>query len=80
VLYDSHVVGAMTDDDTGALKLMQPVASVYVKEMLIIVARTSDGSEGTIEFAPKINGGEEEVVSVGVTKMRVKVAWSVMDF
>jgi azurin len=80
VLYDSHVVGAMTDDDTGALKLMQPVASVYVKEMLIIHAQTSDGSKRTIGFTPKINGGEEEVITVGVTKMRVKVAWSVMDF
>jgi hypothetical protein len=80
VIYDSQVVGAITDDDTGAMKLMQPVISVYVKEMLIIVAQTSDGSKRTIGFAPKINGGEEEVVSVGVTKMRVKVAWSVMDF
>jgi hypothetical protein len=59
---------------------MQPVASVYVKEMLIIHAQTSDGSKRTIGFTPKINGGEEEVVTVGVTKMRVKVAWSVMDF
>ena len=49
--------------------------------MLIIVAQTSDGTfEGTIRFTPKINGGEEEVVTVGVTKMRVKVTWSIMDF
>ena len=60
---------------------MQPVISVYVKDMLVIVAQTSDGTlERTIRFTPKINGGEEEVVTVGVTKMRVKVTWSIMDF
>ena len=80
MLYDTQVVGAMTDGNTGAIKLMQPVISVYVKEMLIIVAQTSGGSKRTIEFTPKINGGEEEEITVGATKMRVKVAWSVMDY
>ena len=77
VLYDSQVVG----DGIGIIKLMQPVISVYVKDMLVIVAQTSDGTyERTIRFTPKINGREEEVITVGVTKMRVKVAWSIMDF
>ncbi|CAO2041243.1 unnamed protein product [Urochloa humidicola] len=81
VLYDSQVVDAITGGDTRAIKLMQPVVSVYVKDKLIIVAQTSDGtSERTITFTPKVNGREEDVVTVGATKMRVKVAWSVMDF
>ncbi|KAG2648180.1 uncharacterized protein LOC120654288 [Panicum virgatum] len=42
---------------------------------------TSDGTfEGTIRFTPKISSGEEEIITVGVTEMRVKVAWSIMDF
>ncbi|CAL4890315.1 unnamed protein product [Urochloa decumbens] len=81
VLYDSQVVGAITGGDTEVIKLMQPVISVCVKDKLIIVAQTSDGtSKWTITFTPKVNGREEDVVTVGATKMRVKVAWSVMDF
>ena len=52
-----------------------------MKDMLIIVAQTSDGTfERTIRFTSKISGGEEEIITVGVTEMRVKVAWSIMDF
>jgi hypothetical protein len=81
VLYDSQVVDGMTGDGTGGMKLMRSVLSVYVKDMLIIVAETSDGkSRRAIDFTPKINGREEKVIIIGVTKMRVKVAWSIMDF
>lgn len=83
VLYDSQVVGAVTGDGIGVrnMKLMQPAISVFMKDKLIIVARTSDGaSKQIIEFTPKINGREEEDMMVGAMKMRVKVAWSIMDF
>jgi hypothetical protein len=101
VLYDSQVAGGMTGDGTGAIKLLRSIVSVYVKDKLIIVAETSDGKfKQTIDFTPKINGreediitigvtkidftpkinGREEVMTIGVTKMRVKVAWSIMDF
>lgn len=81
VLYDSQVVGAMTGNGTGVIKLMRPVVSVYVKDKLIIVAQTSDGTlKRTIEFNPRINGGGEEDITVGDTKMCVKVVWSIMDF
>ncbi|CAN6226955.1 unnamed protein product [Urochloa humidicola] len=81
VLYDNQVVDAITGGDTGAIKLMQPVIFVCVKDKLIIVAQTSDGtSKRTIKFTPKINGREEDVATVGATKMRIKVAWSVVDF
>lgn len=81
VLYDSQVVGAMAGDGIGVMKLMQPAISVYMKDKLIMVAQTSDGtSKRTIEFTPKVNGREGEGLTVGNTKMRVKVAWSIMDF
>jgi len=54
--------------------------SVFVKDWLIIVAKTGDGkSVRMIGFSPKKKGREEAVFTVGVTKMRVKVAWSIMD-
>ncbi|XP_062180816.1 uncharacterized protein LOC133885166 isoform X1 [Phragmites australis] len=80
VLYDSEVAGAVTSDGNGVIQLMRPVVSVYVKDMLKIVAETGDGKSCTIEFTPRVNYGEEDVITVGVTKMRVKVTWSIMDF
>ena len=54
--------------------------SVFVKDWLIIVAKTGDGkSIHMIGFSPKKKCREEAVIIVGVTKMRVKVAWSIMD-
>ncbi|XP_062203495.1 uncharacterized protein LOC133905748 [Phragmites australis] len=80
VLYDSEVVGAMTGDRNEVIQLMRPVVSVYVKDMLTIVARTGDGkSECTIQFTPRVNSRDEDELTVGVTKLRFKVAWSIMD-
>jgi hypothetical protein len=81
VLYDSQVVGRMNGDGIGVIKLLQSIICVYVKDMLMIVVQTSGvKTKQTIEFTPKINGREEEDIIVGITKMRVKVAWSIMDF
>ncbi|XP_062234242.1 uncharacterized protein LOC133931387 [Phragmites australis] len=80
VLYDSEVVGGMSGDGNGVIQLMRPVICVYVKDMLIIVAQNGDGKSQTVEFTPRFTGGEEDVITVGgVTKMRVKVTWSIMD-
>ncbi|TVU18381.1 hypothetical protein EJB05_34472, partial [Eragrostis curvula] len=43
VLYDSEVAGAKTGDGHGVIQLMRSVVSVYVKDMLIIDAKTSAG-------------------------------------
>jgi hypothetical protein len=60
VLYDSQVVGGMTGDATGAIKLLRAIVSDYVKDKLIIAAETSDGkSKRTIDFTPKISNREE---------------------
>ena len=59
---------------------MLSIICIYVKDILRIVVQTTDvKSKRTIEFTPKINGREEDII-VGVTTMHVKVAWSIMDF
>ncbi|XP_066363547.1 uncharacterized protein [Miscanthus floridulus] len=76
VLYDSKVPG----DGHGVIQLKRPVVSVFVKDMLVIVAKTGDGeSVRRIGFPPRMKGREEAVITVGVTMMRVKVSWSIMD-
>ncbi|TVU18375.1 hypothetical protein EJB05_34466, partial [Eragrostis curvula] len=79
VLYDSEVAAAKTGDDHGVIQLMRSVVSVYVKDMLIIDAKTSAGESVRLEFTPKGNSGETVPITLGATKMRVKVAWSIMD-
>lgn len=79
VLYDPDLYGAL-DDGKGVIQLMRPVISVSVKDMLVIVAKTRDGkSESTILFTPRVNGAEEDDITFGHGKMRVKVSWSLMD-
>lgn len=76
LLYHNEVAG----DGHGVIQLKRPAVSVFVKELLIIAAKTEDGkSIGRIGFTPKIKGREEDVQNVGATKMRVKVACSIMD-
>ncbi|CAD6273326.1 unnamed protein product [Miscanthus lutarioriparius] len=79
VLYDSKEADAMTVDDCGVLELMRPVVSVYVKDLLMIAAQTSDGKSERIVFTPRINARDERPLAVGATKLRVKLSWSVMD-
>ncbi|XP_066363548.1 uncharacterized protein [Miscanthus floridulus] len=79
VLYDSKEADAMTVGDCGVLELMRPVVSVYVKDLLMIAAQTSDGKSERIVFTPRINARDERPLAVGATKLRVKLSWSVMD-
>ena len=75
------MVGGLTGDVIGVIKLIRSIICIYVKDILRIVVQTTDvKSKHTIEFTPKINGREEEDIIVGVTTMHVKVAWSIMDF
>ncbi|GJM94324.1 hypothetical protein PR202_ga10962 [Eleusine coracana subsp. coracana] len=92
VLHDSSEVddgSATSDDDDGAgviIHLSRRVVAVSLKtEMLslTVVAETGGGvgkSEGTIDFAPRANGGDEAVITVGDIKMLVKITWSIIDF
>ncbi|TVU18189.1 hypothetical protein EJB05_34269, partial [Eragrostis curvula] len=80
VLYDGKVAGTKgIRCCDGAIQLLRPVVTVDVNDMLIIVAETGDGNaKRTVEFTPRINGWSENVCAVGVTNMRVKVAWSII--
>ena len=79
VLYESKEADAMTVDDCGVLELMRPVLSVSVKDLLVIDALTFDGEFERIVFTPRINARDEHTFSVGATKLRVKLSWSVMN-
>ncbi|CAL4889734.1 unnamed protein product [Urochloa decumbens] len=79
VLYDSKVAGTRTGD-VGVIQLMRRVVSVYVRDMLMVEVKTGDSkSECRIGFTPRVNSGDEITFTVGGTKMRVMVAWSIMD-
>jgi flagellar biosynthesis protein FliQ len=78
LLHDSKLRGKKAGGVKGVIQLLQPVITVCRVVMLIIVIQTSDGvSKRTIEFTPRIRSSEEDVITVGVT--RIKVSWSVMD-
>ena len=79
VLYDSKDADALTVDDCGKIQLMRPVVSVNVTDLLMIVARTSDGISERIVFTPRVNRGEDDILTVGATKKHVKVFCSAMD-
>uniref|UniRef100_A0A0Q3T214 DUF6598 domain-containing protein n=1 Tax=Setaria italica TaxID=4555 RepID=A0A0Q3T214_SETIT len=78
VLYDSEVADAMTGYDCGVIQLMRPIISGYVKDMLIIAAQTGD-RKSEVVFTPRVNTRDEDKITVGATRMRVKVVWSVMN-
>jgi hypothetical protein len=79
VLYDSKLAGSRTGDG-GGIRLTPRVVSVYVKDMLVIEVKPRNGKYvWIIEFTPRCNYGDKETITVGDTKMRVMVAWSLMD-
>jgi hypothetical protein len=79
LLHYSKLAGKKAGGVKGVIQLLQPVIAVCLSDMLIIETQTGDGiSERTIEFTPMISGAEEDFITVGVTKMRVKVTWSVL--
>ena len=81
LLHDSKLRGKKIGGVKGVIQLLQPVIAVGRGDMLIIVIQTSDGvSKRTIEFTRRIRSSEKDVITVGVTTMRVKVSWSVMDW
>jgi hypothetical protein len=77
VLYDSEVADAMTIDSEVIQLMRSAIVSVYVKDMLIIAAQTGD-RKSEVLFTPRVNTRDEERITVGATRIRLKVAWSVM--
>ncbi|KAL6870569.1 hypothetical protein ACP4OV_014417 [Aristida adscensionis] len=80
VVNDRKSTAAVTGYGKGVIQLMRPVVSVYVKDMLVIVALTDDGKEHIIKFTPMLNGWDEDTVTIGDARMHVKVTWSRMGF
>ena len=80
LLHDSKLGGKKVGGVKGVIQLLQPVITVGRGDKLIVVIQTSDGvSKRTVEFTRRIRSSDEDVITVGATKMRVKVSWSVMD-
>ncbi|XP_066360256.1 uncharacterized protein [Miscanthus floridulus] len=81
LLHDSKLGGKKVGGVKGVIQLLQPVITVGRGDKLIVVIQTSDGvSKRTVEFTRRIRSSDEDVITVGATKMRVKVSWSVMDW
>jgi hypothetical protein len=80
VLHDSKVTKVMASDSKGAIELLQRVVSVSLKEKLVVTIATRTGLKSTIKFTPRVNGGDENEVTCGSIKMRVKVTWSIISY
>jgi hypothetical protein len=82
VLRDSKLVGVMNGNGKGVIQLSRPVVCVCLEKLFVtIVVAQTDGSvecRDTIDFTPEISGRVGVEISVGVTKMLGKVAWSLI--
>lgn len=74
VLRDSKLVGVMNGNDKGVIQLSRPVVCVCLEEKLFVTIVVAQ----TIDFTPEISGRVGVEISVGVTKMLGKVAWSLI--
>ncbi|CAL4910729.1 unnamed protein product [Urochloa decumbens] len=82
LLHDSKVDGVMNGNGKGVIQLLLSVVSVCQDENLLvnIVAQTGDVEcQETIAFTPRIRGRAGEEITVGATKLLVKVAWSLIN-
>ncbi|KAL6624408.1 hypothetical protein ACP70R_031729 [Stipagrostis hirtigluma subsp. patula] len=82
VLHDSSkVVDVISGEGKRVIQLLRSIVAVYLEDILslTIASQTGDGkATRTIDFTPRINGADEYEISVGVSKMRVKVSWSII--
>ncbi|TVU18206.1 hypothetical protein EJB05_34290 [Eragrostis curvula] len=79
VLHDGKVAGKRGGYGKGTIQLSRSVVTVDIKDMLKISAETGDGKfERTIDFTPRVNSWDEDVITVGATRMHVKVTWSII--
>ncbi|CAL5021945.1 unnamed protein product [Urochloa decumbens] len=78
VLHDSRVTKGMTVHAKGAIQLLRCVVAVCFKEKLVVTIAARNGLKSIIKFTPRVNGGDENEVTCGSIKLRVKVTWSII--
>ncbi|CAL4903273.1 unnamed protein product [Urochloa decumbens] len=82
VLFDSEWNGTRAGE--GDMQLLRRVVAVYLKESLFLTIADQtiggDEAEKEIEFTPKVNGGDQDEITVGGATLLVKVVWSIVDF
>ncbi|CAO2038337.1 unnamed protein product [Urochloa humidicola] len=79
VLHDSKVTKGMAAHAKGAIQLLRCVVAVCFKEKLAVTFAARNGLKSTIKFTPRVNGGDENEVTCGSIKLRVKVTWSIIS-
>ncbi|XP_020183055.1 uncharacterized protein [Aegilops tauschii subsp. strangulata] len=84
VLHDSKVSGALTAGDNGVLQMARRVVGVSVDEILVLTVAAAVGdyklSVGTVEFTPRRNGYDAEIIICGNYHMLLKATWSIVYF
>lgn len=78
ILHDSKLVKVMSGNAKGAIQLLRCVVAVCLEEKLILTVAARNGDKTTIKFTPRVNSGDENEVTCGSIKMRVKVTWSII--
>ncbi|CAL5060613.1 unnamed protein product [Urochloa decumbens] len=77
VLHDSEVAGVMNGNGKGVIQLL-PV-SVSLDGYLLVTFVDKIGNLKSLGFTPSIKGRVEAGAKVGLTRMLVKVAWSLVE-
>ncbi|CAL4971713.1 unnamed protein product [Urochloa decumbens] len=84
VLHDSkvQVAGVTNNNGKGVIQLLRSIVSIGLEEKLLvtIVSQTGDTEhQDTVAFTPDIKGRAGIEITLGITKMLVKVAWSLIE-
>ncbi|RLM78779.1 hypothetical protein C2845_PM12G02220 [Panicum miliaceum] len=76
VLHDSKVAGVMNGNGKGVIQLLRSVVSVTLEGYLLVTFVDQSGNLKSLGCTPGINGRVQTATTVGLTRMLVKVAWS----
>ncbi|CAL5024301.1 unnamed protein product [Urochloa decumbens] len=77
VLHDNEVAGVMNGNGKGVIQLLP--LSVSLDGYLLVTFVDKIGNLKSLGFTPSIKGRVEAGAKVGLTRMLVKVAWSLVE-